>query len=104
MYRTALNFSIYMYFFITDGFSFILPFQEAFFISFMSLISPVLYYLEAIFYIDYGQGIFHRVFGEYLNTMSSDVKTSEILLVILSALIDFSIMAVYLFSESFFCT
>ena len=104
IYRSVLNFCIFMFFFITDGFSFILPFQDAFITAFVSIVSPMLYYFESIFYIDYGQGIFHRVFGEYLNTMSNDVKTSEVLLVMLSAFFDFGIMAIYIFSEYYFCT
>lgn len=99
IYRTVLTVSIHLYYFIINAFSYRSPFQEVFYTAFMSVISPLLYFFESIFHIEYGQGIFHRVFGEYLNTMSNDVQSREILAVTFSALFDFAVFAVFIFSE-----
>ena len=65
LYRTILLLMVQLLFFIISGFSTVLPYKPLFFASQVAIITPVAIFLEGIMHMDYGYGIFHRIFGEY---------------------------------------
>ena len=81
LYRTILLLTVQMLFFIISGFSTVLPYKPLFFASQVAIITPIAIFFEGIMHMDYGYGIFHRIFGEYkfnkVHTLSlSDFTTS----------------------------
>ena len=54
VYRTFLTMCVQLLFFTTSCFTFRMPFNKVFFAVFMSVFSPTMYFLEAIYYADYG--------------------------------------------------
>ena len=85
--------------FIMNDFSVMSIFQVGFYTVFMTCVSPLLYVIESIFYIEYGQSIFHRVFGQYLNCMTKDYQSRDIFKACLSATFDFVILAIIIIVE-----
>ena len=65
LYRTVLLSIVQLFFFTMSGFSTVLPYNPFFFTAFSSVLSLLQYYFEGIMHMDYGYGIFHRIFGEY---------------------------------------
>ena len=61
-----------------------------------------MYFLEAIYYVDYGQSIYHRVFGEYKNNMTNEIGIFEVLGVFGSAGLDFMIFILFVVAEIFY--
>ena len=73
VYRTCLAMCIHFTFFVCSGFSITMPLKMKYFMIFMSVLSPLMYWVEAIFHIEYGQRILHRVFGEYKNNQVNSI-------------------------------
>lgn len=95
VYRTILLSSIQLFFFIMSGFSTVLPYGALYFASHVALISPVQYFLEGIMHMDYGYGIFHRIYGEYKFNKAHNMTLLDFSAVIFSAFCDAFVFCIF---------
>ena len=65
-----------------------MPYNAIFFATHVALVSPVLYFIEGIIHVDYGYGVFHRIFGEYKFNKTHNLSILDFMSVILSSLFD----------------
>ena len=72
-----------------------LPYNTLFFATHVALISPVLYFTEGITHMDYGYGIFHRIFGEYKFNKTHNLSIFDFTPVILSSLFDSLLLCLF---------
>ena len=88
VYRTILLMVIHLFFFITSGFTTMIPYNQLFFAAHVAIISPILYFLEGITNTDYGYGVLHRIFGEYKFNKAQNLNFLDFTPQMLSSLFD----------------
>lgn len=65
IYKTFLFYSILVTYMIMSAFSTSIPFLDSFYFFFMLFLSPLQVLVFAIFYKDYGNEYYYRIFGHY---------------------------------------
>ena len=95
LYRTILLQIIQLFFFITSGFTTVLPYNQLFFATHVAFVSPLLYFFEGITHVDYGFAIFHRIFGEYKFNKTHNLGVLDFTPVILSSLFDSGLICLF---------
>ena len=98
-YRTIFAMFVHFIFFVASGLTVGVTLSDTYFSIFMAFLSPVSYVLEAIFHIEYGQKIFHRVFGLYKNNQINDLGNLEMFGVIISAVLDAAVLSMFVVAE-----
>ena len=65
IYKCVLLQVIFLFSFLSCGFSSIDPFNNTFLALHVALITPIGLICQAILHKNYGYDVFHRIFGEY---------------------------------------
>ena len=99
LYRTILTMLIQLSFFICNGFSTVLPYGTFYFTTFMTILTPVQYFMQGILHVDYGYGILNRIFGEYKFNIVELSKDTEIYNCIFTAVFDVMLFNLFVLSE-----
>lgn len=84
-----------LFFFITSGFTNVMPYNQLFFATHVAFISPMLYFFEGITHLDYGFTILHRIFGEYKFNRTHSMNILDFAPVIISSLFDAGLVCLF---------
>jgi len=98
MYRSMLILVILLTYMFNSAFSAAIPFTDTFYFVFMLLLSPIQILIYAIFYKDYGNEYYYRIFGHYKYNFSFTMVEPECIFGELLCLI-FDWVVLYLPSE-----
>ena len=89
---------IHLFFFITSGFTSLIPYNQLFFAAHIAIFSPILYFLEGITHMDYGYGVLHRIFGEYKFNKAQNLNFLDFIPEMLSSLFDAGLLCFFYIS------
>ena len=102
LYRTVILSIIQLFFFTMSGFSTVLPYNPLFFTVFSTIMSNLQIYFEGIMHMDYGYGIFHRIFGEYKFNKRYCMNFFDFSGVVITASLDGMVYCLFYLAQSFF--
>lgn len=77
IYKTFLLFAILVTYMVSSAFSTSIPFLDSFYFFFMLFLSPLQVLVFAMFYKDYGNEYYYRIFGHYKYNFSFTMVEPE---------------------------
>ena len=90
---------ISLFYFVWNGFSPVLPYGAFYYTVFMTVLSPIQYFIEGIYHTEYGFSIINRIFGEYKFNHVQSLSFYEILTTIFSGALDAVLFNLFCFAE-----